>query len=163
MCRNILTLITNNGGVHEVWKISSFMVQVVPFTPSAGVLEWVDGTLPLGEYLTGRSVNSNRCKLLVLPLVYKRSLYGIIIRCYQLKNVHLTIKLSSNCSTRSGGAHSRYGIGDWQFLKCREHMTNVSIRCFYAFHVITLVNLSQLPTGFQGHAVKQKILKTLID
>lgn len=31
--------------------------QVVPFTPSAGVLEWVNGTLPLGEYLTGRSVN----------------------------------------------------------------------------------------------------------
>lgn len=33
------------------------MKQVVPFTPSAGVLEWVNGTLPLGEYLTGRSVN----------------------------------------------------------------------------------------------------------
>lgn len=32
------------------------MKQVVPFTPSAGVLEWVNGTLPLGEYLTGRSV-----------------------------------------------------------------------------------------------------------
>ncbi|KAI3737705.1 hypothetical protein L2E82_27715 [Cichorium intybus] len=31
--------------------------KVVPFTPSAGVLEWVNGTLPLGEYLTGRSVN----------------------------------------------------------------------------------------------------------
>lgn len=33
-----------------------FMKQVVPFTPSAGVLEWVNGTLPLGEYLIGRSV-----------------------------------------------------------------------------------------------------------
>lgn len=30
--------------------------QVVPFTPSAGVLEWVNGTIPLGEYLIGRSV-----------------------------------------------------------------------------------------------------------
>lgn len=27
--------------------------KVVPFTPSAGVLEWVDGTVPLGEYLLG--------------------------------------------------------------------------------------------------------------
>ncbi|CAJ1975137.1 unnamed protein product [Sphenostylis stenocarpa] len=54
--------------------------KVVPFTPSAGVLEWVNGTLPLGEYLIG--------------------------------------------SMRNGGAHGRYGIGDWAFLKCREHMAN---------------------------------------
>ncbi|KAL1153771.1 hypothetical protein V6Z11_A09G199000 [Gossypium hirsutum] len=54
--------------------------KVVPFTPSAGVIEWVDGTLPLGEYLIG--------------------------------------------SNRNGGAHGRYGIGDWSFLKCREHMSN---------------------------------------
>lgn len=32
------------------------MRQVVPFTPSAGVLEWVNGTFPLGEYLIGRLV-----------------------------------------------------------------------------------------------------------
>nr|POE73222.1 serine/threonine-protein kinase atm [Quercus suber] len=43
------------------------------------VLEWVDGTLPIGEYL---------------------------IR------------------SRNGGAHGRYGLGDWSFLRCREHMTN---------------------------------------
>ncbi|KAG5544937.1 hypothetical protein RHGRI_017410 [Rhododendron griersonianum] len=55
---------------------------VGPFTPSAGVLEWVNGTLPLGEYLIG--------------------------------------------STRIGGAHERYGKGDWTFPKCREHMTKVS-------------------------------------
>ncbi|CAM8916047.1 unnamed protein product [Rhodiola kirilowii] len=54
--------------------------KVVPFTPSAGVLEWVDGTLPLGEYLIG--------------------------------------------SSRNGGAHVRYGEGDWSFAKCREHMAN---------------------------------------
>jgi ataxia telangiectasia mutated family protein len=30
------------------------VVQVIPFTPTAGVLEWVNGTLPLGEYLLGR-------------------------------------------------------------------------------------------------------------
>ncbi|KAH1111940.1 hypothetical protein GYH30_010343 [Glycine max] len=54
--------------------------KVVPFTPSAGVLEWVNGTLPLGEYLIG--------------------------------------------SMRNGGAHGRYGVGDWSFLKCREHMAN---------------------------------------
>ncbi|BBN18785.1 serine-protein kinase ATM [Marchantia polymorpha subsp. ruderalis] len=27
--------------------------KVIPFTPSAGVLEWVNGTIPLGEYLLG--------------------------------------------------------------------------------------------------------------
>ncbi|KAK2442878.1 serine/threonine-protein kinase ATM [Trifolium repens] len=52
--------------------------KVVPFTPSAGVLEWVNGTLPLGEYLLG--------------------------------------------SMRNGGAHGRYGVGDWSFFECREHM-----------------------------------------
>ncbi|XP_022135092.1 serine/threonine-protein kinase ATM isoform X3 [Momordica charantia] len=52
--------------------------KVVPFTPSAGVLEWVDGTIPLGEYLIG--------------------------------------------STRNGGAHGRYRIGDWSFLECRDYM-----------------------------------------
>jgi len=41
---------------------------------------------------------------------------------------------SSNYSTRNGGAHGRYGIGDWSFLKCREHMINVSAICFFAFH-----------------------------
>ena len=28
-------------------------VQVVPFSPSAGLLEWVEDTLPLTEYLIG--------------------------------------------------------------------------------------------------------------
>ncbi|KAI5683411.1 hypothetical protein M9H77_04639 [Catharanthus roseus] len=56
--------------------------KVVPFTPSAGVLEWVNGTVPLGDYLTG--------------------------------------------STRNGGAHGRYGSGDWTFLKCRQHMSTES-------------------------------------
>ncbi|KAF5476799.1 hypothetical protein F2P56_003496 [Juglans regia] len=72
----------------DTWKrrLGVRTYKVVPFTPSAGVLEWVDGTLPLGEYLIGRSVNSN--------------------------------------STRNGGAHGRYGIGDWRSSKCREHMTN---------------------------------------
>jgi ataxia telangiectasia mutated family protein len=56
--------------------------KVIPFTPSAGVLEWVDGTVPLLEYLLG--------------------------------------------STRAGGAHGRYGAGDWTFMACREHMSTVS-------------------------------------
>lgn len=60
-------------------KLGVRTYKVVPFTPSAGVLEWVNGTVPLGEYLIG--------------------------------------------STRNGGAHGRYGFGDWTFLKCREHMT----------------------------------------
>lgn len=64
----------------DTWKrrLGIRTYKVVPFTPSAGVLEWVNGTLPLGEYLIG--------------------------------------------SMRSGGAHGRYGVGDWTFLKCRQHM-----------------------------------------
>ncbi|KDO69645.1 hypothetical protein CISIN_1g0001724mg, partial [Citrus sinensis] len=67
----------------DTWKrrLGVRTYKVVPFTPSAGILEWVDGTVPLGDYLIG--------------------------------------------STRNGGAHGRYGIGDWSFLKCREHMSNV--------------------------------------
>ncbi|KAM1433399.1 hypothetical protein ACFX13_015676 [Malus domestica] len=66
----------------DTWKrrLGVRTYKVVPFTPSAGVLEWVNGTLPLGEYLTG--------------------------------------------STRNGRGHGRYGVGDWSFLKCREHMAN---------------------------------------
>lgn len=66
----------------DTWKrrLAVRTYKVVPFTPSAGVLEWVDGTLPLGEYLIG--------------------------------------------SMRNGGAHRRYGTGDWPFPKCREHMEN---------------------------------------
>ncbi|XVF09293.1 hypothetical protein REPUB_Repub07fG0080200 [Reevesia pubescens] len=64
--------------------------KVVPFTPSAGVIEWVDGTLPLGEYLIG--------------------------------------------SNRNGGAHGRYGIGDWSFLKCREHLSNASFLSLLLSH-----------------------------
>lgn len=30
------------------------------------------------------------------------------------------------CSMRSGGAHGRYGAGDWTFLKCRQHMATAS-------------------------------------
>ncbi|CAN8254904.1 unnamed protein product [Cochlearia groenlandica] len=54
--------------------------KVIPFTPSAGVLEWVDGTMPLGDYLIG--------------------------------------------SSRSEGAHGRYGNGNWKYPKCREHMSS---------------------------------------
>ncbi|KAJ7956242.1 Serine/threonine-protein kinase ATM [Quillaja saponaria] len=66
----------------DTWKrrLGVRTYKVVPFTPSAGILEWVNGTLPLGEYLIG--------------------------------------------SMRNGGAHGRYGVGDWSFLKCREHMAN---------------------------------------
>lgn len=65
----------------DTWKrrLRIRTYKVVPFTPSAGVLEWVNGTLPLGEYLIG--------------------------------------------STRDGGAHGRYGAGDWTYVKCRQHMT----------------------------------------
>ncbi|KAF6155450.1 hypothetical protein GIB67_019976 [Kingdonia uniflora] len=43
----------------DTWKrrIGIRTYKVVPFTPSAGVLEWVDGTIPLGEYLLGSMRN----------------------------------------------------------------------------------------------------------
>ncbi|XP_057952318.1 serine/threonine-protein kinase ATM [Malania oleifera] len=43
----------------DTWKrrLGIRTYKVVPFTPSAGVLEWVDGTLPLGEYLIGSMRN----------------------------------------------------------------------------------------------------------
>ncbi|EEC69781.1 hypothetical protein OsI_00057 [Oryza sativa Indica Group] len=62
--------------------------KVVPFTPSAGVVEWVNGTVPLAEYLVGS----------FFPF--------------------------GPYSTRSGGAHGRYGTGDWTYHQCRETMTN---------------------------------------
>ncbi|XP_042436712.1 serine/threonine-protein kinase ATM-like isoform X3 [Zingiber officinale] len=66
----------------DTWKrrLRIRTYKVVPFTPSAGILEWVDRTIPLGEYLLG--------------------------------------------SARNGGAHGRYGVGDWTFLQCREFMMN---------------------------------------
>ncbi|CAA7402290.1 unnamed protein product [Spirodela intermedia] len=69
-------------GNRDTWKrrLKIRTYKVVPFTPSAGVLEWVNQTVPLGEYLIG--------------------------------------------SSRNGGAHGRYGKGNWSFLHCREHMTN---------------------------------------
>ncbi|XP_011028561.1 PREDICTED: serine/threonine-protein kinase ATM [Populus euphratica] len=78
------TFLQNN---RDTWKrrLSVRTYKVVPFTPSAGVLEWVNGTFPLGEYLIG--------------------------------------------SARNGGAHGRYGVGDWSFLKCREHMSNEKDKC----------------------------------
>ena len=39
---------------------------MVSFTPGAGVLEWVDGTLPLGEYLIGRSVKFQLVQSLIV-------------------------------------------------------------------------------------------------
>ncbi|KFK34114.1 hypothetical protein AALP_AA5G103600 [Arabis alpina] len=73
------TFLHNN---RDTWKrrLAVRTYKVIPFTPSAGVLEWVDGTIPLGDYLIG--------------------------------------------SSRSEGAHGRYGIGNWKYPKCREHMLN---------------------------------------
>ena len=33
--------------------MASALLQVVPFSPTAGLLQWVDDTMPLVEYLTG--------------------------------------------------------------------------------------------------------------
>ncbi|XP_020523147.1 serine/threonine-protein kinase ATM isoform X2 [Amborella trichopoda] len=72
-------------------RLSIRTYKVVPFTPSAGVLEWVDGTIPLGDYLLG--------------------------------------------STKDGGAHGRYGKGDWSYQECREYMTKGKEK-LKAFHEV---------------------------
>ncbi|XP_051142572.1 serine/threonine-protein kinase ATM isoform X2 [Andrographis paniculata] len=71
------TFLQNN---RDTWRrrLRIRTYKVVPFTPCAGVLEWVNGTFPLGEYLIG--------------------------------------------SSRNGGAHGRYGVGDWTFMECRQKM-----------------------------------------
>ena len=97
---------------------------MVPFTPSAGVLEWVDGTLPLGDYLIGRSVKFQQ--------VWSFSVASGV------SGLHMLLSRSSNCSNRNGGAHGRYGLGDWSFLRCREHMANVSTIYFCTFYVIII-------------------------
>ncbi|KAH6798041.1 Serine/Threonine-kinase ATM-like protein [Perilla frutescens var. hirtella] len=72
------TFLQNN---RDTWRrrLRIRTYKVVPFTPSAGVLEWVDGTFPLGDYLVG--------------------------------------------SSRNGGAHGCYGVGDWTFMECRQRMS----------------------------------------
>ncbi|KAF7141007.1 hypothetical protein RHSIM_Rhsim06G0124500 [Rhododendron simsii] len=78
----VLTFLKTIRVLSKMFYFDSLVIsRVGPFTPNASVLEWVNGTLPLGEYLIG--------------------------------------------STRNGGAHGRYGKGDWAFPKCREHMTKV--------------------------------------
>lgn len=51
--------------------ITHSVEQVVPFTPSAGVLEWVDGTVPLLEYLIGRYVVRFFCKITSFTVSYR--------------------------------------------------------------------------------------------
>ncbi|KAF7136371.1 hypothetical protein RHSIM_Rhsim08G0157900 [Rhododendron simsii] len=57
--------------------------QVVPFTPSAGVLEWVNGTLPLGEYLIGSKTCVKLCKLsmrfLFLDDLYDSTAFSVMV------------------------------------------------------------------------------------
>ncbi len=38
-------------------QMTHHLLQIVPFTPFAGLLEWVEQTLPLGDYLMGPSRN----------------------------------------------------------------------------------------------------------
>jgi len=37
------------------------MFQVIPLTPCAGLLEWVENTIPIGEYLIGNQKNQLQC------------------------------------------------------------------------------------------------------
>lgn len=71
----------------------------------------MNGTVPLGEYLIGRSVE------LAVALLFTCIFHGFSF----LLNL-----LYSHISTRDGGAHGRYGAEDWTFMKCRQHMTVVS-------------------------------------
>ncbi|TQD95702.1 hypothetical protein C1H46_018646 [Malus baccata] len=50
-------LLSVESGLEGLKKQSFCVAKVVPFTPSAGVLEWANGTLPLGEYLIGSTRN----------------------------------------------------------------------------------------------------------
>ncbi|XP_078431049.1 serine/Threonine-kinase ATM-like protein isoform X2 [Wolffia australiana] len=50
----------NRGTWKRRLKIRTY--KVIPFTPSAGVLEWVNQTVPLGEYLIGSSRNGGAHK-----------------------------------------------------------------------------------------------------
>lgn len=45
------------------------------------------------------------------------------------------------CSMRSGGAHGRYGVGDWTFLKCRQHMATASTIFFSFAKIANFVQL----------------------
>ncbi|KAK1356352.1 hypothetical protein POM88_049608 [Heracleum sosnowskyi] len=48
----VITFLQNHMDTWK-WRLRIRTYKVVPFTPSAGVLEWVNGTVPLGEYLIG--------------------------------------------------------------------------------------------------------------
>ncbi|CAI6002505.1 unnamed protein product [Closterium sp. NIES-65] len=130
--------------------------KVVPFTPSAGLLEWVDGTLPLGEYLLGRCLAAhiapyqpyNRLLLFTLcppPLLppafpqhhlltllphtlcpMARSHFLSSHRPHPLIGPILSPHPTHAASTRKGGAHARYGGSDWPFMTCREVMARES-------------------------------------
>jgi ataxia telangiectasia mutated family protein len=41
------------GSLHGGGVSGGACAQVVPFSPAAGLLEWVEATLPLGDYLLG--------------------------------------------------------------------------------------------------------------
>ena len=42
-------------------------VQVVPFSPASGLLEWVEDTIPVHEYLTGKDKQSGAHKRYAKP------------------------------------------------------------------------------------------------
>jgi hypothetical protein len=98
--------------VRNFWLLSP-LTQVVPFTPSAGVVEWVNGTVPLGDYLIGRSLYTWSQILYVNYILNASYLFAFFLGLY---------------STRTGGAHGRYGIGDWTYLQCREYLMSVCPR-----------------------------------
>lgn len=98
----------------------------------AGVLEWVEGTVPLGQNLLGSNrtggahgrYGAGDWLVLMCPLwclcLESGHCAGV------LEWVEGTVPLGEYLlgSNRTGGAHGRYGAGDWSFPKCREEMQN---------------------------------------
>ncbi|GER56832.1 serine/threonine-protein kinase ATM [Striga asiatica] len=106
-----------NTFLRDTWRrrLKIHTYKVVPFTPSAGVQEWVNGTFPLGEYLIG--------------------------------------------SSRNGGAHGFYGVGDWTFMDWTFMETNKpkasrkSARISGASHALLLLGEVFTACGLVGYIV----------
>lgn len=61
---------------------AGFGFQVVPFSPAAGLLEWVEDTEPLGTYLTGKERTSGAHARYALPSDYSFfDAYNVITKC----------------------------------------------------------------------------------
>ncbi|CAI5957055.1 unnamed protein product [Closterium sp. NIES-64] len=125
--------------------------KVVPFTPSAGLLEWVDGTLPLGEYLLGSTRKGGAharyggsdwpfmtCREVMARESDKRQAFDKVLQNFHPVMRHFFLErflLPANwfdrrlTYTRSVAATSMVGyvegLGDWHAMNILQHLTPV--------------------------------------